>query len=112
MRGHKYKAVRTGHFASKLENAVFDMLKWREKAGDIKEVQCQATVHLVGGIDWKIDFSYIDVKTDKLVYTEAKGIETEGYRLKLRLYKYCIKNKLEIYKGSWKSPKLVKTING
>lgn len=108
MRRNKFKAVRTNGFSSKLESAVYDMLKNRESAGRIREIKCQQTVVLLPGprshrIAWKVDFSFIELnKGERLVYCEAKGIETSDYKLKLKLWRANPPAPLEIWKGSHK----------
>ena len=65
MRGlRNYGAVRTNGFSSKFESAVYDLLKLRERAGEIFDIRCQQPVVLQPGprtvkITWKIDFSLV-----------------------------------------------------
>ncbi len=87
-----------------LEAAGYDYLKLRELAGEIKEIKCQQSVKLIEGnghsIKWKIDFSFVVVKTDQLEYCELKGVETADYRIKLKLYKMNPPAPLTIIKGT------------
>lgn len=115
-RRNKYRAVRTDGFASKLEAAVYYILLQREKSGEISEIQRQASVELVPGppkirVNWKIDFSFVDNKTKETVYCEAKGLECGIFKLKLRIFIAKKIGKLEIWKGSHKSPKLYRVID-
>ena len=87
-----------------------DILKLRERAGEIKDIKCQQTVLLLNVIKWKIDFSFIDCKTEKLVYCEAKGLACNTFQMKLKLYKSDPPAKLEIWKGSYQRPFLAETI--
>lgn len=108
-------ARKTNGFSSALENAVHEILLLRQAAGEIKEIKQQQAVVLQEGprsvnIRWKIDFSFIDCKTDKLCYAEAKGFEEQVYKMKLKLYRKNPKGRLEIYKGTWRKPKLVEVI--
>lgn len=112
---NKYKAARTNGLSSKLESAVYDLLKLREKAGEIKDIKLQQTVVLQEGgkdvrIAWKVDFSFINKATEGLEYAEAKGIETGDYRIKLKLWKKNPPAPLEIWKGDYRRPKLVEKI--
>ncbi len=105
MRGRaNYGAIKTNGFASKMEAAGYDMLKFRELAGEIKDIKCQQAVTLAEGnghkIRWKIDFSYVIKGTGQLEYCEIKGFENQSYRLKLKLYKMNPPAPLEIFKGS------------
>lgn len=115
-RANKYKAVRSlssdgKSFASKLECAVYDVLRLRCVAREIMDIRCQQVVRLTPDINWKIDFSFTDLKTGELAYAEAKGIEDNLYRMKLKLYRKYMTTKLEIWKGSYKKPFLYETIN-
>jgi hypothetical protein len=101
----KYGAKRTERagysFASKLEAAVFDMLKLQEKAGEISSLQCQVQVRLTdAGIIYKPDFKFFDERLRCDVYAEAKGYETAEWRIKLRLWRSYGPGLLRIYKGS------------
>lgn len=111
----KYGNHKTNGRASKLENAVFELLKAREAKGEIRDIKEQCPVVLQGGkrvtrITWKIDFSFIEVSSNELVYAEAKGFSTDVYQMKLKLFRYNPPAKLEIYKGNYRNPKLVETI--
>lgn len=114
---NKYGAQASGGFGSKLEKSVYDILKMREMTGEISDIKCQQTIVLVDGsnkvrITWKVDFSFIDNETGKLCYCEAKGVETEPYRLKKKLFRKFIPHRLEIWKGSWRRPMKAETIEG
>jgi|ERR1035437_5925085 hypothetical protein len=106
-RKNKYGAIRTvcalGHpHPSKLESAVCQMLQIRVRAGEIKELKWQHTVELDYGIKWKIDWSFVDVKSGDLSFVEAKGVSTSDYKLKLKMFRECGLGPLEIWKGSSK----------
>ncbi len=107
---HKFGAIRTNGFASKLEAAVYNLLLMREKMGEIRDIKCQQTVTLLNVVKWKIDFSAIDIKTDKLFYVEAKGLADNIYKMKLKLYKHDPPAKLEIWMGSYQRPFLAEIV--
>lgn len=98
-------------FASKLEASVYALLLLREKAGEIKEIECQVQVALsAAGIIYKPDFRFVRTSDGKACFAEAKGFETPEWRIKLRLWKVYGAGPLEIWKGSAASPKLIETI--
>lgn len=111
---HKYNARRSfidgHHFASQLEASVYSVLKYREIAGEVKDIKCQHTVDLGHGIKWKCDFKFYDIKEKEEKLCEAKGIENPDYIIKLKLYRYYGDKNLEIWKGSAKKPRLVEII--
>lgn len=102
---NKYKAVRVTRggrsFASKLESALHRQLELLEQAGALRDLKCQPHVFLTEArIEMIPDFSAIDTRTGELVYFEAKGFETDVWRIKRKLWKYYGPGKLEVYKGS------------
>lgn len=110
----KYGAVRSGGFGSKLEHAVHELLKLRERAGEISDIKCQQTIVLQDGprevkISWRVDFSFLE--DGALAFAEAKGFPTESYSLKLKLFRGTRKEKLYIYKGTHLRPTLAEIVN-
>jgi hypothetical protein len=106
VRRNKFKAISTRGFASKLEAAGYDWLKNREASGEIRDIKCQQAVTLAEGnghkLRWKIDFSFIVVKTGELEYCEIKGKEMADYRIKLELFKMNPPAALTIVKGTYR----------
>lgn len=110
---NKFNAIKSGGFSSKLEHAVYQLLLEKEKLGLISEIKSQQSVELQDGpretsIRWRVDFSFTE--DGKTVYCEAKGVETGEYKLKLKMWRFRPPAKLYIYKGSFRNPKLVETI--
>ena len=111
MRSNKYNAKPSNGFPSKLESAVYDILRIRENAKEIKDIRRQHAVKLTDAqIGYKVDFSYTDIKSGQTVWAEAKGFETEAWLLKKRLWRFYGPGNLEIYKGSHLRPVLSETI--
>ena len=105
---NKFGNQRTDGFSSKLEAAVFQILQLREKAGEIADIRQQVTVDLTCGIRWKVDFSFYDEAAMRRVWAEAKGCETDRYRICLKLWRGGHgPGDLEIWKGRWQNPTLV-----
>lgn len=113
-RKSKYRAKRTADgFPSKLERAVYFKLKDREALGEISDIRRQHVVVLQEGdketrINWKIDFSFLDNKSGKRCFCEAKGVEDLSYKLKLKLFLKLKPGPIEIWKGSYLRPFLFK----
>jgi hypothetical protein len=101
-----------GHsFQSKLEAAVYQILKLRERAGEIKVLQTQDHVYLSDArIGYIPDFKCLDLKTNEEFWVEAKGYEAPVWPIKKKLYKSYGPGKLEIWKGSYIKPFLDETI--
>lgn len=99
-------------FASQFECAVFNFLMLREKAGEIKDIQCQDHVYLTNArICYIPDFKFIDLITKDFVWAEAKGFETDVWKIKKRLWEHYGPGRLEIYKGNAKKVILKEVIN-
>lgn len=74
-------------FDSKLERARYAELLELEKAGHIRELQCQVQVYLSDAdILYKPDFKYFDVDLNDYVHEDVKGMETAVWRIKRRLW--------------------------
>ncbi len=116
MRGRaNYGAVKTRGMGSKFEAAVYDILKLRELAGEIKDIKCQQPVVLQPGprtvkITWKVDFSFCLVSDGSLEYVEAKGFESDVYRMKLKMFRAQRPAPLTIYKGTYRRPFIAERI--
>lgn len=112
---HKYSAKKVDldgrSFGSKLEAAVYGILKLFERAGEIRDIECQVQVELSAAkIVYKPDFRFLDVNSGRTEYAEAKGFETPEWRLKRRLWKAYGPGPLHVYMGSYANPKLTETI--
>lgn len=108
---HKYRAKRTGNFASKLEAAVFSQLQILERGGKIKDIQCQKQIYLSAAkIIYKPDFQVTNLETNEIEYHEAKGVETSDWKIKLKLYRVYGPAPLHIWKGSYARPYLFETV--
>jgi hypothetical protein len=108
---NKFGAIRTDGFASKGEAAVFQILKLREKSGEITGIRHPARVHLTCGIYWNVDFNFISVKSGHTIWAEYKGFEDRRYRMCKKLWEGGFgPGTLEIWKGSWMRPMLVEVV--
>lgn len=111
----KFRNKRVEHlgysFASQFECAVFNLLLLREKAGEIKDIQCQDHVYLTEArICYIPDFKFVDLQTNNFAWAEAKGFETDTWRIKKKLWQFYGPGKLEIYKGSAKKVTLKEVV--
>lgn len=100
---NKYNARKTKidgiTFDSKREASRYSELKLLEKAGEIKDLKLQVPFELqpkyrrrngqiVRAIKYVADFVYTDTKTDEQVIEDVKGMRTEVYKLKKKLFEY------------------------
>ncbi len=100
----KYKAVRQNHaghsFASKGEAGCFDYLTLLEKAGEIKDLECQQSVYLTDArIHYIADFKYFDAKENATIWADFKGFETPVWKIKKKLWLYYGPGILRVFKG-------------
>lgn len=85
-------------FDSKKESLRYKDLLLLERAGKIKHLILQPKFLLQGGftyngkkeraITYIADFQYLDIKLDKLVIEDCKGMKTEIYKIKRKLFLY------------------------
>lgn len=111
----KYKNKKVHHagysFASQFECAVFNLLLLREKAGEIRDIQCQDHIYLTEArICYIPDFKFVDLQTNNFAWAEAKGFETDVWKIKKRLWEHYGPGRLEIYKGNAKKVFLKETV--
>lgn len=73
-----------------------------QQAGDISDLKHQDSVKLTPfNITWKVDFSYINNKTGEREYAEAKGMETDRYRIIKQLWSEIGPGILHVWKGDY-----------
>jgi hypothetical protein len=85
VRRSKYRAVRTGHYASKFEAKVAAALKAALLPNEV--LLEQVPIKFACGAKYVCDFAIVE--DDKIVrYVEAKGIQTPVFRLKMRMLKH------------------------
>jgi Protein of unknown function (DUF1064) len=104
-------------FGSKLEAAVYQMLKLRMKAGEIASIQVQDHITICGpaGHECPRKVEYIsDFKCGQFdgtsFWVEAKGFENDRWPMKKTLWKHYGPGRLEIWKGTYRNPVLVETV--
>jgi hypothetical protein len=98
-------------FASELEAALYDLLLMRERDGEFNGIRCQPQVRLTrAGIIMKPDFCAVSNVDGAQLFFEAKGFETDIYRLKRRLWEFYGPGPLEVWKGSARNPRLVEVL--
>lgn len=108
---NKYGNSRINGFSSKLEAAVYAQLCLMERGGLIREIKCQQSVYLTEArIQYISDFSVFDVSKNCTVWVEAKGFETDVWKIKLRLWKHYGPGPLQIWKGTAAKPYLFKEV--
>lgn len=96
------------NFASKLEAAVYHILKQNE---NIEILQCQARVKLTKAeIVYIPDFKCQDKRTGEVFYIEAKGTIGERYAIIRKLWKFYGPCRLIEYRGTHKRPFIYETI--
>jgi hypothetical protein len=100
-RSHKYNAKKTMvdgfTFDSLAEAARYCELCLLQQAGEISDLELQPKFVLLDkftdfegkrrrGISYHADFRYVEVKNGQIVVEDVKGKETEGFKLKLKLF--------------------------
>lgn len=102
-RDSKYNAKRCTYdnhnFASQGERDCYHLLKLMERAGEIKDIECQVTTPLIAGITHKTDFRVWDNRLSEHVWYEYKGFEDQRWRDIRKLWSYCGPGILRVIKG-------------
>ena len=109
--GAKREEIAGRSFASGLEKAVYLYLLALEQGGEISDIRCQVRVLLTEAkILFIPDFSVFDKALGETVHVEAKGLESDVYRIKRRLWMHYGPGLLRVYKGSKTKFKLFEEI--
>ena len=109
--GNKQTQYSGYSFASKLEAAVYQILKLREKAGELVVLQTQAHVYLSEArIGYVPDFMCKNLKTGEVFYVEAKGFANDRWPILKKLWAAYGPGTLEIWMGNYTHPQLAETI--
>ena len=111
---HKFNAKRTvvdgKHFPSALEASVYCLCKLMVKNDGYSDLQLQDSVSMtLAHITWKVDFRLTD-PNGAYEWHEAKGVETNDYVLKKRLWKHYGPGVLVVWKGTAARPVIVETV--
>jgi hypothetical protein len=97
-------------FGSKLEAAVYQMLKLRKLGGEIAEIQVQDHIYLTDArIGYIPDFK-CTAPDGSVFWVEAKGYANDRWPMKKKLWKFYGPGPLEIWKGHYRNPKLDETV--
>lgn len=95
-------------FDSKLEAERYKQLKLLERSGEINNLKLQPKFEIlksykykgktIRGVSYYADFMYYDKTLRKTVIEDVKGVKTDVYKLKIKLFikRYCIKNNKEL----------------
>lgn len=83
-------------FDSKREADRYIYLKDKQKTGSIKDLELQPSFVLQEGfkkngttyraITYKADFKYFDIDRNKVIVEDSKGMKTDVYKLKKKLF--------------------------
>lgn len=96
---------------SKLESAVCQLIRLREKAGELEHLQHECHVYLTEArIGYIPDFKCRDTKTGEEFYVEAKGYANDRWPIKKKLWKFYGPGRLEIFTGTHLNPVLSEEI--
>ncbi len=85
-------------FDSKREYERFQELRLLERVGEIRELKTQVTFELqpsfkkngktIRAITYIADFTYYEYDTPVLVVEDSKGVKTEAFKIKQKLFEY------------------------
>lgn len=112
----KYKNKKTeshGYlFDSRLEGGLYGYLKMLEQAGEIRNLRVKPNIFLTEARLRMIpDFSAEHKELEwEEVFHEAKGYETDVWRIKYRLWPFYGPGRLRIYKGRAQSFQMVEEV--
>ncbi len=97
--GNKKIVVDGIEFDSQLEANRYCQLKILQRANEIKDLRRQVKFELqptfkkngksIQSINYIADFTYYDLKKNKIIVEDTKGFKTETYKIKKKLFDYA-----------------------
>lgn len=88
---------------SQLELSVLALYRLMERKGEISDLRHQVQTYFTeAAIGWRLDMSFM--RDGVQWYGEAKGVETEGYLIKKKLWRVYGLGPLEIWQGNAQRP--------
>lgn len=102
-------------FDSKAEAHMYLYLKQLETVGEIKDIRHQIQITLLDGPvkmrrTYKVDFSYVDVKSGEQIFVEVKGWQTDRWKANLLLWRHIGPGPLRVYSCAWGKLQLVEEV--
>jgi hypothetical protein len=86
-------------FPSGLEGRTWGLLLRLVEAGYYRDLARYPSVELLPGLRWKVDFTMVRTATGEREYAEAKGVESERYKVLIQVWRTLGPGKLTIYKA-------------
>lgn len=77
------------NFHSDAERRYAEYLYAKEQAGEIRDLEYQKKVVLLGALSMIVDFRYYDNELGCLVHDEFKGFATDKWRLQRKIWEQC-----------------------
>lgn len=85
-------------YDSTAERDYAEILRLRELANEIRDVTAQPVIDLTCDIKYRCDFHYFEISTERFIYAEVKGVETERFRMIKNLWRIHGDGLLQIVK--------------
>lgn len=92
-------------FDSKREARRYEELKLLERAKEIKDLKLQPKYELIPAytinkrkiraINYVADFEYKDTRTGEIIVEDVKGVKTEVYKIKKKIFGYKYKREIQ-----------------
>ena len=76
-------------FASRAEARRYGELKLLERAGKIFALEVHPCFFLTADIKYIADFDYLDGNNMKIVVEDVKGVQTQAFKIKAKLFRAC-----------------------
>lgn len=80
----KYGNVKTNGFDSKKEHEYYQLLRLRERAGEVTGIQTQVSFQL-SVCKYIADFVFYHIPTQKYLVIDVKGMKTQVYKMKCKM---------------------------
>jgi len=85
-------------YDSTAERDYAEILKLRELADEIRDVTAQPVIDLTCDINYRCDFHYFEISTERWIYAEVKGVTGERFAVIKKLWRVHGDGLLQIVK--------------
>lgn len=100
-------------FASKAEAQFYTDLKLRERAGQVRDIELQPKFELqpkytnakgqkIPAIYYIADYRYYDIEAKCTFIVDVKGVETDVFKLKKKLFEYKYPDQTIVLVNQWR----------
>ena len=79
--------LRFRRYDSRAEADYRQLLETRLQFGEIRDIEEQPRIELERGIFYRPDFTFFEIRTERQIWVEVKGVETDRFRFITKIWR-------------------------